>query len=299
MDATLTDAALTLGGVGAWTVTALGTVAGASVLEAASHIGGALTVTTASTNAVTVTETTGGTGAVTVNHAGTQTLTLVTIAGHSSSTVNSTAANATTVSGAGALTYTVSGTAAIHTVTSTTTAAAGDTVTGGTLADIINLGVGPDSYTTGGAADVISVVNSLDTGLASGVAVGAVPVQSQGINTAGMDIITGMSAGVTILISGATASTSANAAAYVVVRNAGTIGANTTNDIAMLTGTYSSTTDVFTVDSAGTSTLLAYDDNGIVSAGGQRGIVLVGYVDTGGTDTWIGSGTVGSIFLSV
>ena len=57
-------------------------------------------------------------------------------------------------------------------------------------------------------------------------------------------------------------------------------GANGGSGAALLTGTYSSSTGLFTVDTAGTASLFVYDDNGDTAAGNLRGIVLVGYVAT-------------------
>ena len=289
----------TIDGAGAFTVTGLGTVASGAITEATTHTG-ALTVTTASSNASTVTETatTGAVGAVNINEAGTLTLTIVATANHGATNVISSGANATTVSGGGTLNYSVSGTASAHTIISTTTGAAGDTVVGGSAVDTVTLGAGPDRFTTGGGNDIFNIIALSDTGIASGIVVGAVPAQSQTINVSGMDVITGFSPGASIVITTQAAST-ASATGYVVVRNGGTLGANTTNDMALLTGDYNSTTGIFTVNSGGASSLMAFDDNGVVAGGVYRGVVLVGYVDAGGADTFTGSGTTVHTFLSV
>jgi len=280
---------------GNFTITGLGTAAGGAIVEAATHTTGSLTVTTASTNGGTITGNAAGTGTLTVNHAGTGTATIAT-GGHGAVSVVASAANTVTISGAGNLSYTQSGNAN-KTITSTTTGAAGDTVVGGSGVDTVNLGVGPDRFTTGGGNDVITIVALTDTGIAAGFSTAAAaPVNGQSVNTSGLDVITGFSAGASIAVTGAGFTN----ATYAVVRNGATnIGADTTNNLVMLTGSYSSSTNLFTVDTAGTSTLVVYDDTGDAAAGGYRGIVLVGYVDTGAADTWITTGTDTMTLLSV
>jgi S-layer protein len=273
----------TLGGAGAFTVTGLGTVANGVVTEQAGRTG-ALTVTTAGTNGGTVTEVAGATGAVTLNHAGTGTLTVTTVASHGVTTINATAANTVTVSGDGTISYTATG-AGNHTITSTTTGAAGDVIVASTTAgvvDTITAGAGADKITISGGNDVLVLAApTSDTGIASGfTASAAVPANNQQINVAAMDVVTGFSAGATISLTGVTGSGAA------LIRNGGTLGAGNAGDAVLLTGDYNSTTGIFTVNTAGTSSLFVYDDNGTTAGGNYRGVVLVGYIDAGGADTW-------------
>jgi len=276
----------TLGGAGAFTITGLGTVANGVVTEQNNRTG-ALTVTTAGANGGTVTEVAGATGAVTLNHAGTGTLTVTTVASHGVATINATAANTVTVSGDGTISYTATG-AGNHTITSTTTGAAGDVIVASTTAgvvDTITAGAGADKITISGGNDHIVLAPTTDTGIASGfTASAAVPANLQQINVANMDVVTGFSAGADIQLTGLT--TGANA----IVRNGGTLGAATVGEVVLLTGDYNSTNGLFTVNTAGTSTLLAYDDNGTTAGGNYRAVVLVGYTDAGGADTLSNAG---------
>jgi hypothetical protein len=287
----------TIGGTGAFTVTGLGTVAAGQITEAAGHTG-ALTVTTAGTNASTITEVVGATavGTVTINQAGTLALTVVATVNHGATNVIASGVNSLAISGAGVLNYTQTGNDA-HTIVSTTTGAAGDTVVGGSGVDTVTLGVGPDRFTTGGGADIITVVALTDTGIVSGFSAGAAaPVNGQNVNTSQLDIITGFSAGASIRMTGAGFAN----ATYAIVRNGATnIGTDTANNLVMLSGSYASATNIFTVDTAGTSTLVVYDDTGDAAGGAYRGIVLVGYLDTGAADTFITTGNNTMTLLSV
>jgi hypothetical protein len=284
--AALANNAVTLAGNAAYVVTGLGTVAGpATVTEGATHTTGSLTVTTAGTNAVTITGIAAGTGTMTINHAGTQTATIAT-GGHAVVNVISSDANTTTISGAGNLNFSTSGTAGAKTVTSTTTGAAGDTVIGSSGVDTVTLGVGADFFTTGGGADVFNLAPTTDTGIALGFVFGAaVPANGATINVSGLDKITGFGTGVTIV----TGLTETGA----IARNGQALGAggNTANalDAAMIVGTYDAVTGIFTVSAAGNSTLFVYDDNGNADGGNLRGVVLVGYVDLSGNDTYNGT----------
>jgi hypothetical protein len=278
---------------GNFTITGLGTGAGGAeaIVEAATHTTGSLTVTTASTVANTVTGDALGTGTLTVNQAGTGQTTIAT-GGHAVANVVSSAANTTIISGAGVLNYSVSGTAALHTITSTTTGAAGDTVVGGATVDTVNLGVGADRFTTGGGADVITIAPTTDTGIIAGFsASAAAPVQNQVLNVTGADIytITGAAAAWTIV----TGLDTTTGGAQTIGRNGSTMGAGAAASVGamLLTGTYNSATNQFTVDTGGSSSLFVYDDNGVTAAGNYRGVVLVGYLDTGAADTWTGTFT--------
>jgi hypothetical protein len=109
-------------------------------------------------------------------------------------------------------------------------------------------------------------------------------------NVAGLDTITGFSAGATLVTA-----TSAGGGSTVILRNGATWGAATVGDLAMIIGTYNAATNQFTTTVAGTDTLVIYDDNGVTALGSYRGIVLVGYVDLTGNDTLSAVGTLTSV----
>lgn len=282
----------TLNGAGNYTVTGFGTVAGGTITEGAARTG-TLTVTTAGVNGGTITEVAGATGAVTANHAGTGTLAIATTASHGVTTIVASAANTVTASGTGTISYSATD-AGAHTITSTTTGAAGDTIVASTnvaAVDTITAGAGADRITISGGNDaLVLAAPTSDTGIAAGfVASTAVPVNLQQVNVSGMDIVTGFSAGATLSTAGLTTG------AGLIVRNGGTMGNATAGDLGLLTGSYDAGTGVFTVNTAGTSTLLVYDDNGTTAAGSYHGVVLVGYTDTGAADTW----SAGGLFTGV
>jgi hypothetical protein len=58
-----------------------------------------------------------------------------------------------------------------------------------------------------------------------------------------------------------------------------------------VTGSYASSTGLFTIAASGADTLLVYDDNGNDAGANYRGIVLVGYIDTGTADTYTSTGS--------
>ena len=276
----------TISGTGNFTVTGLGTAVGGSITELARTGASTLTVTTAGTNGGTINEAAGSSGTVTANHAGTGTLTVNTTANHGVTVVTASAANTVTATGAGTISYTATDTGA-HTITSTTTGAAGDTIVGNTGVDTITGGAGADRITTGGGADVITLAApTSDTGVVAGFNASAlVPVNGQVLNASGFDIVTGMSTGATISLTGVTMGTS-------LTRNGGTFGTDTAGNAALVTGTYNAGTGQFTVDTAGTSSLFVYDDNGTGAGGAYHAVVLVGYIDVGGADT-LGAGAPG------
>ena len=134
-------------------------------------------------------------------------------------------------------------------------------------------------------------------GVASAAVLTAALVPS--INVSGCDIITGFIAGDSIKFSQGAGST-VNTTGYAIVTNNGTLGANTTNDLASLRGNYDSASGVFTLALGGTSTFLGFDTTGVVNTGTTyAGVVLVGYVDGGAVDTWIGESTTGCVYLGV
>ena len=270
----------TLAGNGNYTVTGLGTGAAGVILESGARTG-TLTVTTAGTNGGTVTES-AGTGAVVINHVGTGTLAVATDAAHGVTTITASAANTVTASGTGTISYTATG-AGNHVITSTTSGAAADVIVASTNAasvDTITAGAGADKITISGGNDhLVLFAPTTDTGIVSGfTATAAVPANLQQLNVAGLDVVTGFSAGADLQLTGLTTSTT-------IIRNGGTLGAATVGDTVLLTGDYNASTGIFTVNTAGTSSLFVYDDTGTGAAGNYRGVVLVGYTDQGGADT--------------
>ena len=116
------------------------------------------------------------------------------------------------------------------------------------------------------------------------------------VTTVGMDVITGMSAGMTIDLTGIAGT---GGTPTTLLRNGNTMGtaadaANTNN--ALLLGTYSSSLNTFTPSASGADSLLIFDNNGSTADGGYNGVVLVGYVDSLQNDTMT---AIGNIFTSV
>jgi hypothetical protein len=72
-------------------------------------------------------------------------------------------------------------------------------------------------------------------------------------------------------------------------------GAATDFNTAMIVGIYDAVNQQFTVNSAGTSTLLAYDKDGTGAGTAYNGVVLVGYVDGNGNDDMATTGVLGSV----
>ena len=54
---------------------------------------------------------------------------------------------------------------------------------------------------------------------------------------------------------------------------------------ALILGVYDSSANTFTISTAGTSTLVAYDDDVGGAGTNYRGVILVGYVDGAANDT--------------
>ena len=279
-------------------VTGLGAVATniVTLTEAAAVRTGTLTVTTVDTTAVTITQAAlAGSGAFVLNATGgaaAQVTTVLALAEHASQTFNMTSTSAVTVganSTSTAITINANN-ANAHVYVNSATTASVDTYIGGSAADSVTLGLGGDNFTTGGGADVFTVALLTDTAVALGVAA-STALPTGNVSTAGMDVITGFSAGATIL-TGAT-----NTTVQPILRNGATTGAVTIGDAAMLVGTYSAATNLFAVSIAGADTLFVADHNGETdsSVSSYRGIVLVGYVDANQNDTWGTTGTLTSV----
>jgi hypothetical protein len=152
--------------------------------------------------------------------------------------------------------------------------------------------------TTGGGADVINIA-ATHSAIALGFVANTV-APTAAISTVGMDVITGFSAGATIVtgidFTGAMGNSTSN-----FVRNGGTLGtganaALTTN--AMIVGIYNESANSFTPSLVGTDTLLALDTTGIAAGTAYMGIVLIGYVDLNQNDTLDVAGATG-VFTSV
>jgi hypothetical protein len=307
--ATLGGNTLTVNGTNAatsFTITGVGTIASNVITESATNTGD-LTVTTASTNGSAITQAAtaaaGTAGDFVLNVGGTGAVALTSLVSYASQTINLNAVNTTTAAAAStatAYTVTVGGTAGARTFVGDTNTSAVVTYTGGTGIDNITARLGADviDLAADAAADVVTILGASDTSLATGIVAGAaVPVNGITINTSGMDKVSNFGAGDSIDFNNAAFVTTA--AADAIVRNSGIVGAAVTNDAVLLSGDYSSATNLFTVNSGGSSSLLAFDDNGNTAAGAYRGIVLVGYTDTGAADTYIAANTAGATFLSV
>jgi len=292
VNATAASVAATLAGVGNYIVTGAGAIT-MTLTEAASHTTGSLTITSGS-EALTIVEDAAGTGAVTINVAGVGSVSLSALATHASHTINISSSGTTTLfanTTATAISINATSTATAHTYVNNSSINSIDTYIGNSAVDNVTLGLGADKFTTGGGADVFRISDiDTQTGIVSGFASGvALPAQGTAINVAGSDIITvtGTPAAFSVvLVQGASTGYTVNATSLI-VRNSGVaLGDGTSNDMAAMNGSYSSTTGLFTISNAGADTLLVYDDNGQAAAGNYRGVVLVGYVDTGGADTF-------------
>lgn len=221
-----------------------------------------------------------------VNSANAGAITYTTTNTHASHTVNFTATGGTVNAAGSATAITVNGFATGASTYTSTGAAAVETYVGGTGIDTVTLGPQADTFTSGGGADVINIAAATDTSVAIGFnASSAIPAQSQAINVSGMDIINGFSTGASIVFT----QTGATATSGAIAGNGGSLGAATTNDVARVLGTYNSSAGTFTIDTGGSDTLIAADTNGDQAGGSYVGVVLVGYSDTGGADTWTGA----------
>jgi hypothetical protein len=140
-----------------------------------------------------------------------------------------------------------------------------------------------DTFITGGGTDVFVLAGpTTDTAIAGGFThSAAIPANGTAIATGGMDVITGFAAGMTIF-------TGQTFVANPLVRNGGAMDTGTlttTQKQALVTGSYSSAANTFTLSLAGTDSMYVYDANGTTVAGSLHGIVLVGYVDQLQNDT--------------
>jgi hypothetical protein len=294
-----TSAVTTFGGTSNLVVNGVGTATtgAGGFTEASTHTGAAVTTIINVAGAFVSTNTLAGAlGTVTVNDAHTGTganATVLATGALTGRTINVTLTGATgdfTVTGSNPTTITA--TAGAHAITGGTGA---DTITGFTGNDTLVGGLGADVLYLGtGGTDVVNM-GAGDSSLATGVSSASGTV----LNVSGINKVYNFGTGDTLTLNTGASSTT-TAGAYTLVRIGATLSvATTTNDAAFLQGTYDAFAGTFTVTPAGASTLLAYDDNGVTAAGAYRGVVLVGYIDTGALDTFIAASTTGATFLSV
>jgi Ca2+-binding RTX toxin-like protein len=169
--------------------------------------------------------------------------------------------------------------------------ALGDTIIGGSMADTITAGAGADTITGGAGADVIDLGSDTDvdavmftgggfeTGSVSPAVIywGGSVDAGISISTTAMDKVINFAAGDKIITAaGGTATSTDNG-----------VGLAWTAYSGFLKGTYDATANTFTFSTTGTSTLFAYDFDGDATTNDIRGVVLVGYVDSGTADTMI------------
>ncbi len=147
------------------------------------------------------------------------------------------------------------------------------TTSGSTSADIITTGVGNDTVTGLAGGDTVTVGTGADT-----IAYTAASQSFSGAVTSGVtvltatDVYTGMIAGDKIAIYAAGTITGATAISTALLSAAGT-----TDSIALVRGTYNTSTGVFTVSLTGPDTLVEFDSNGTTAAGAIENFVLLGF----------------------
>ena len=158
-----------------------------------------------------------------------------------------------------------------------------DSIDGAAGADTITGGTGADTLTGGSGADVYVFAATTDTGSVTMTAGSAVPTSA--ITIASLDYITDFATGDTLSFGLTTQATT-------IIRNTGTVGAAADGAVYMIQGTATSVT-AFTPDTSGTATLYVYDADGTGTGSTLRGVVLVGYVDSGSNDTGAATGLIG------
>jgi hypothetical protein len=290
----------TLTGNADFVVTGPGSVATniVTVTTAAAANTGTLTVSVTDLEVSTTTPAgLAGSGAFTFNALGTggsAVAGVTLLATYASNTINMTNTSAVTAAtGSTSLANTINATDAnAHIfITSSTTAGSVDTYTGGTAIDTVDLGLGADIFNGGGGADVYTITApTTDTAVVAG-ALASTALPTTAVSTAGMDIITGASVGMTIDLPGNGGTIAANP----ILRNGGTMLAmtnNVTTSSALLTGTYASAGNTFTPSLAGADSLFIFNSDGDTNGGSNHGVVLVGYVDALQNDTLTATGNI-------
>jgi len=307
--AALTTGTTTLAGTANWSVTGLGTGGAASVTEAASHTTGTLTVGVAGAFGSTVTLNAAGTGTVVVNDAHTAGTTTVAT---SSLTARSVTVNVTGATGD--LTITGSNPTAVN----VNNAAAGShSITGGSGADTIAFnalassgaaqtvvgGLGADNISFAGTLPTVNPRHIIEIGLNDTGVIPTLVPGTQVLNTTGafnvaaVDKITGFNSVMEIRFGGGltTFGTSIARNGLFIGGSSGADGTASNFNTAMIVGNYDAVNQQFTVNSAGTSTLLAYDKDGTANGTAYNGVVLVGYIDGISNDNMATTGVLGSV----
>jgi Ca2+-binding RTX toxin-like protein len=299
-----------LAGTANWSVTGLGIGGGAAVTEDATHTTGTLTVGVAGTSATTVTLNAAGTGAVLVNDAHT-TAGVTTVATSSligrSVTVNVTGATGnTTITGSNATAVNVNNvTAGSHSIiggSGADTIAFNALASSGAAQTVVG-GLGADNISFAGTVSTVNprhiiTIDLNDTGVVPGLVPATQILNTTGaFNVAAADKVTGFNSVMEIRFGGGLTTFGTS-----IARNGLFIGgSNAANgtaadfNTAMIVGNYDATTQQFTVNSAGTSTLLAYDKDGTGAGTAYNGVVLVGYVDGVGNDNMATTGVLGAV----
>jgi len=264
-----------------------------SITSADTLVGG-----TSTGDTLKLTGASGGQTADLAKVSGFETVTLTTAAGvYVISTAEATVASGKTLTlNASALTGTVNfnGNAESNGYFSLTGGAGADTLIGGSMADTIVGGAGADSIIGGGGADVLTGGDGTDVfyytggGYETGSVSPAV-IYWGGSVDAGVTISTTALDKITDFSTGESIKTSAGGSATAGVNG---VGLAWTAYSGFLRGTYDSTANTFTFSTTGTSSLFAYDFDGNSATNDIRGVVLVGYVDSGTADTMT-SGLVG------
>jgi len=301
IDAAAASASVVISGTGNFTVNGAGTVT-MTLTENPSHTTGSLTISNGA-NALLITESVSGTGAVIINVTAAGSVTVSAMATHASHTVNLAADGAVTFSAASTATnntINATSTATAHTFINASTIATIDTYIGNSAVDNVTLGLGADRFTTGGGADVFKLSDpETHTGTVSGFGAGlTLPAQATTINVANSDVITvtGTAAAFQINLTYTTTAAVTVDGAAIIVRNSGAaVGVASSNNLIQMVGSYSATTGLFTLSNGGSDTIIVYDDDGDAANSVYRGIVLVGYIDSGAVDTaaldHVGAGT--------
>lgn len=154
-----------------------------------------------------------------------------------------------------------------------------DTIVGTNNVDVINVGAGNDNVTGGNGGDRIDVGTGTDNVIytAAGETFAGTVTSGTTVLT-GVDVINNIGVGDTLTMFAAATITSGTAISTSLLA-----GAGTTDTIALVKGTYSSDTGLFTVSTTGKDTLVQWDSNGTTPLGNVESIVLVGFEGTGST----------------
>lgn len=138
------------------------------------------------------------------------------------------------------------------------------------------------------SAGSITVNPTNDTGLAAGFAFGgAAPAVGATLDVSSITRITGFVTTATLRLGLTETGAVARAG-----ETMGTGGSTpSAKDYALIRGTLNENANTFVISNTGLDSLFVYDDNGDTAGGNLRGVLLVGYVDTTGNDTYNGTFT--------